>query len=349
MGALGQEGQVLLFQSFQLCGDAHVGTELLDGVDSGGAVLFNAHLVHTLDTHGPGYLPVLLTGILGIVLHDYGQHHCAGHAVGSVVHCAQGVGHGVGYAQTHVGKAHAGYILAQGHALPAFLCTGNGIAEICGDELDGLQVEHVGHLPGSLGGVALDSVSKSIHAGGGGEALGHGVHHLRVHNGHYGHVVGVNTDEFPFALHVGDNVVDGDLGGGTGCGGHRDYGHAGLLGGSHAFQRTHIGKLGIIDYNAYGLGGIHGGTAAYGQDVISPGGFESLHSVHHVLNGGVGFDVGKDGIGQALCVQNVGYLCNDPVLEKSGAAADEALLEAVGLYFGRYLLDGACAMIGSLI
>ena len=46
------------------------------------------------------------------------------------------------------------------------------IAEICGDELDGLQVEHVGHLPGSLGGVALDGVNKGIHAGGGGTVSG---------------------------------------------------------------------------------------------------------------------------------------------------------------------------------
>ena len=68
-------------------------------------------------------------------------------------------------------------------------------AQGLGDDLDGLQVEHVRELPGALGDVALDGVGQGVHAGGGGEALGHGGHHVGVDDGHDGDVVGVDADE----------------------------------------------------------------------------------------------------------------------------------------------------------
>ena len=46
--------------------------------------------------------------------------------MGRVIHCSQGVSHGVGYAQTHIGKAHTRYILAKGHSLPAIFAAFNG-------------------------------------------------------------------------------------------------------------------------------------------------------------------------------------------------------------------------------
>ena len=67
----------------------------------------------------------------------------------------------------------------------------------------------------------------------------------------------VNADHLAVLLHVGDNVVDGDLRGGACGGGHGDDGHALILGGCNALERTHVGEFGIVDDNAYRLGGIH--------------------------------------------------------------------------------------------
>ena len=75
--------------------------------------------------------------------------------------------HGVVDAQADVGEAHAGDVLGERHAFTAgagnaALGLGHGVAQVLGDELDGLEVEHVGHLPGALGGVALDGVGLSL-------------------------------------------------------------------------------------------------------------------------------------------------------------------------------------------
>ena len=122
---------------------------------------------------------------------------------------------------------------------------------------DGLQVQAVGQSPGSLGGVAFDGVGQSVHAGGSGQALGHGGHHVGVNNGDIGNIINVDADELTLALHVGDNVVDGSFGSGAGGGGNSDGEDGGVLGRSNAFQRTDICKLGVIDDDADVLSGIH--------------------------------------------------------------------------------------------
>lgn len=77
-------------------------------------------------------------------------------------------------------------------------------------------MEHVRHLPRGEGDVPLDGVRERVHAGGGGQALGHGGHHVRIDDGDDGHVVRVHADELALALHVRDDVVDRHLGGGAG-------------------------------------------------------------------------------------------------------------------------------------
>src|SRR5699024_6052308 len=113
------------------------------------------------------------------------------------------------------------------------------------NELDRLEVEHVGHLPGGLRGVALDGVGQGVHTGAGSEALGHGAHHLGVNNGADGHVVGVNADELAAALHVSDYVVYRDLSSSASGGGYSDNGSAGILGGRGALEGAHVGELGV--------------------------------------------------------------------------------------------------------
>lgn len=112
-----------------------------------------------------------------------------------------------------------------------------------GDQLDGLEMEHIRHLPGRLGDIALDGVGQGIHAGGGSEAFWHGRHHLGIDDRDDRDIVGVHTDEFTLLLHVGDDIVDGHLGSRAGRGGDRNDRHAGVLSGSHALQTAHIGQI----------------------------------------------------------------------------------------------------------
>src|SRR5699024_2168952 len=111
--------------------------------------------------------------------------------------------------------------------------------------------------------------------------------------------------ELPLALHVGDEVVDGGLGGGAGGGGHRDGEHGAVLGGGHALQGAHVGELGVVDDDADGLAGVHGGPAANGDHVVGARGLVGRHAGLHVFDGGVGLDVGIDLIGHAGPVQQV--------------------------------------------
>ena len=105
--------------------------------------------------------------------------------------------------------------------------------------------------------------------------------------------------------HVGDDIVDGHLGGRAGGGGNGDDGHAGLLGGRHALQAAHVGELGVVDDDADGLGGVHGGAAADGDDVIRARGLEGGHAGLDVLNGGVGLDVGEDLVARGRSVSRI--------------------------------------------
>ena len=59
-------------------------------------------------------------------------------------------------------------------------------------------------------------MGQCIHTGGSGQALGHGGHHIGVHHGDFRDVVGVHADELALLLHIGDDVVDGDLGSSAG-------------------------------------------------------------------------------------------------------------------------------------
>ena len=265
--------------------------------------------------------------------------------MGGVVHGAQGVGHGVSDAQAHIGEGHAGDELAQGHAFAALVLVVHGAPQALGDEPDGLQVQAVGQSPGGLGGVALNGVGQGIHAGGGGEALGHGGHHVGVHDGDVGDVVGVHADELALALHVGDDVVDGGLGGGAGGGGHGDGEHGAVLGGGHALQGADVGELGVVDDDADGLAGVHGGAAADGDHVVGTRLLVGLHAGLDVLNGGVGLDVGVDLIGHTGLVQQVGDLLGDVELDQVGVGGDEGLLVALGGHQTGDLLDGALSVI----
>ena len=329
--------------------DAHVLGQLADGLHGGGAVLVLGHAVNALHTHGAGDLAVLLTRSLGVVGHDGGEEGGAGLTVGHIVVGRQGVRHRVIHAQTHVGEAHTGHVLTQSHTLAALGGVGHGAPQGGGDDADGLDVEHIRQSPGALGDVTLNGVGQSIHTRSGGEGSGHGGHHIGIHNGHHGNIVGIHADELALLLHVGDDVVDGDLGGGAGGGGDGDDGHAGVLGGSHALQGADVSELGVGDDDADGLGGVHGGAAADGDDAVSLGCLEGLHTVLHVLNGGVGLDVREDGVGDGGGIQQVGDLGGHAELDEVGVGGDEGLGKAAGLDLIDDGGDGTRAVVGGLV
>ena len=329
--------------------DAHVLGQLADGLHGGGAVLGLGHAVHALDTHGAGDLAVLLSRSLGVVGHDGGQEGGAGLTVRHIVVSGKGVCHGVVHAQTHVGEAHTGHVLAQSHALAALGGVGHGPAQGGGDDADSLDVEHIRQSPGTLGDVALNGVGQSVHTRGGGEGSGHGGHHVGIHHGDDRDIVGVHANELALLLHVGDDVVDGDLGGGAGGGGDGDDGHAGVLGGSYTLQRTNVGELGVGDDDADGLGGVHGRAAADGHDAISLGCLEGRDTALDVLDGGVGLDVREDGVGDGGGIQKVGDLGGHTELDEVGVGGDEGLGKAAGLDLIDNGGDGTRAVVGGLV
>ena len=112
--------------------------------------------------------------------------------------------------------------------------------------------------------------------------------------------------------------LDGNFSSGAGSGGHGNGEHGVLLGGSHTLQRADIGEFGVIDDNADGLCGIHGGAAADGHDAVSLGSLEGSHAVLHVSDGGVGLDLAVNSVGKVCGIQQVGDLLGDAELDQVG-------------------------------
>jgi len=262
-----------------------------------------------------------------------------------VVQSRQAVRHAVDDAEADVREAHARDVLAQGHALAPVLRVLHGAAQMRGDEADGLEMEHVAHLPGTLGDEALDGVGQSVHAGRGGEAPRHGGHHLRVDDRDLGDVVRVDADEFALLLHVGDDVVDRDLGRGSGGGGHGNGEGGVVLRVGDALEAHHVGELGVLDDDADRLRGVHGRAAADGDDAVGPGGLERAHTGLDVFNGGVGLDVGVELVGDLRPVQHVQHLLGDAELHEIGVGADKGFFTAAGSQLMRDLGDRAGAVV----
>ena len=348
-GVLGQDLDLVSLHGLADVRDVHVGGKLLDGGDGGVGGLVSAH-ARGVNAHGDGDLGQALGANRLVELHGDRQQHGASNAVRGVVVSGQGVSHGVIDAQANIGEAHAGDILTKSHALAAGagltgLGLGDRVAQVLADQLNGLKVEHIGELPSALGGVALDGVGQSVHAGGSGQAGGHGSHHVGVDDGDLGSVVGVDAHELADLLGVGDDVVDGHLSSGTGSRRHGDSEHGMVLGGSNALEAADIGELGVVDDDADGLSGVHGGAATDGHDSVSLGGLKGLDAVLDVLDGGVGLDLGVEAPSDAGGVELVGHLSGNAKLDQIGVGADEDLLVATTLELAGDLLDGAGTMV----
>ena len=156
----------------------------------------------------------------------------------------------------------------------------------------------------------------------------------------------VHADEFAFLLHVGDDVVDRHLRGGTGGRGNGDGRYGVVLRRSDAFERTDVLEFRIGDDDADGLRGVHGRAAADGDDGVRAAGFERRHTVLDVFNGRVRLDAGIDGIGDLSLVEQIGDLGGDAELHEIGVGADKDVLPSARGCEGWDLLDRSLAVIG---
>ena len=145
--------------------------------------------------------------------------------------------------------------------------------------------------------------------------------------------MGVNAYEFPFSLHICDNIVDRNLCCGTCCGRYSDDRYAGFPGRSYAFQASYILKLRVCDNDTDGFGGIHGRTAADGNEIISAEIFECLNAVLYILDGRVGFDIGIQLIFQSVFLQDIRNLACYMKFYQIWIRANESFFKAVSLCF----------------
>ena len=257
-------------------------------------------------------------------------------------------------AQADVGEAHAGDVLAKRHALAAGarlarLRLGVCRAQVLRDQLDGLQMEHVGQLPRALRGVALDGVRERVHARGRGQARRHTGHHVGVDHRHIGDVVDVDAHELAHLFGVGDHIVDGDLGRRARRGGDGDGERGVVLRGRDTLERDHVGELGVLRDDADALGGIHSRTTAHGDDHVGAGSLERSHAVLHVFDGGVGLDLVVELPRDACLVELGRHLARDAESHQVRVGAHERLREAATRDLAGNLPDRAGAVIRDIV
>ena len=192
-------------------------------------------------------------------------------------------------------------------------------------------------------------MGQGIHTGSCCQSLGHGRHHLRINHCHYRDIMGIHAYEFTLFLHIRDHVVNGNFRRGACCGGNCNNWHTRILGRSNAFQTSHIFKFRVGDDNADCLGGIHGGTAANGNDIVGSGCLESRNAGLYVLDGRVRFDIGINLVGQSCILQYLCHLAGYIELNQVRVGTYKSLLKSPCLCLICNLLDCTCAVIGCLV
>ena len=221
--------------------------------------------------------------------------------------------------------------------------------QVLGYHLDGLQFVHVAHDPGTLGDVAFDGVGECVHACGGGQSLGQGVHEFGVNNGHGWDVVGVIAHHLGLTLFVDDDVVDGHLGACAGCGGQRDDGDRLVFGGCAALKAHHIGKLRVVGHDADAFGGVHAGATTDGDNAVGTALLECLHTLLHVGHGGVRLDFAVNLVGETCCIQHVGHHFGGAHLDESLVATYQRFRQIHAVQHFWQLLAGASTEVGHFV
>ena len=217
------------------------------------------------------------------------------------------------------------------------------------DNLNGLVVEHVRHLPRALRGIALDGVRERVHARRCGKPNRHGCHHVRVDHCYVGDVVRVDADELALLLRVGNHVVDSNLSSGASRGRNRNGEDGVLLRVRNALKTLDVRKLGVVGDDTDGFRRVHRGAAADGHDRTRAALLECLHAILHVLYRGVWLDLVVEVPLDASLVQQVRHLGGHAKLHEVGVGAHENVIVATPLKLTRNLLDGPRPVIRDAI
>ena len=161
--------------------------------------------------------------------------------------------------------------------------------------------------------------------------------------------MGVNAYHLAVLLNIGDNVVDGNFRSGAGGGRNCNYRNCRLLCGSNTLQASNISELRIVDDDSDRLGGIHGGTAADCDEVVSAALLESSNAGLNVFDGGVRLDIIINLVSQTVLLKHIEDLLGHTELDEVGIGTYESFLECAVLCFDSDVGDSACAMIGGFV
>ena len=105
--------------------------------------------------------------------------------------------------------------------------------------------------------------------------------------------------------------------------------------GTHGFfvgatpQDSYILKFRVCDDDADRFGGIHGGAAADGDQVVSAGCLKCFNTVLDILDRRVCFNIGVELVVKTVCGQNVGYFGGNLEFYEIRVGTYERLFKAV--------------------
>ena len=323
--------------------------QLVDGLHGLFAHLLQVAGVGVLDAERVGDVAVLLARVVLVVFHDRGQQNTVGHTVGHAQTAAQRVSHAVHQAEAHVRVGHAGDVGRVGHLLASRNVAIGGLGQVLGNHANGLHGQAVGQAPGTRGNVTLDGVGQGVKSGGDLQAARHRVGQVRIHESDDRDVVRVDGHELTLVGGIGDHVVDGRLGSGTGGGRHAEDRDGRVLGIRDAFQGQHVGELRVGGDDADALAGVLRGAAAQTNQEVRTGLGELGDAVLNALYRRVRLDVGEHLIRQTGLIQNLGDLLGGAGLQQYRISDDKCLGEAVLLGDGRNFLDRATSEVCSLV
>ena len=233
--------------------------------------------------------------------------------MGDAVPAAQTVGHGMDIPHITLGEGGAGQVGGAQHVGPGFpvMAVVVGFRQVVEDELHGLD----GGGPGALGGGAADvgfhCVGQRIHAGGGGQLPGQVEGHVRIEDCIMGDQREIVDGVFVVDFLVGDDGRQGGFAAGAGGGGHGDEQRQAV---HHVEQALHLVQrlTGPHNAGAHGLGAVHGGTAAEGD--------EPLAAVFQVEPAGL-LHVGHGGVRHRLVVDDAADVSSLQLLLQMGGQA----------------------------
>ena len=206
-------------------------------------------------------------------------------------------------------------------------------------------MEHIAYCASALCNITLDSVGKRIHTGCGGKSLRHRRHHFGINNSNLGDIVYVNANKFALFLNVGDNVVDGNLGGCTGGCGDSDCKYGVFFCRCNALKTTNIGKFGVVDDNTDSLCGIHSRAAADCYDTVGSRSLVCFNAALYVFDCRVSLYVGEDFVRNRGAVKHVKNLFYYAETDKVGVGTDKGFFVASCAKLVRNFVNCARAMV----